>query len=306
MLRTSGRLLRRGVTLVELLMVMVILGVVGMVVMRVVVRQQRFYAGAAELMSTRGSMRELSAVLPSDLRSLSSVGGDIYAMSDTSIDFRQMIGTSVACQIPTSTGLVIILPPLGLSSRSAISTWLSAPVVGDSVLVYDEGATAGVSDDSWRAYRVTALATSGSTCPTTTGFTRTSAEASGGMKLTLSGALVATVVQGAPIRFFRRAQYRFYGNMAGEYFLGYVTCPGGTCTTVQPISGPFLAYAAGAGGVQFTYSDSLGAATTNPLQVARINVVVRSKTRVPVAVSGDAREFVTDSLAFETALRNRR
>jgi len=173
------------------------------------------------------------------------------------------------------------------------------------VLVYDEGATGGVNDDSWRAYKVVGVATSGSSCPTTTGFTATSAEATGGIKLTLSAALVATVIQGAPIRFYRRAHYGFYKNAAGESYLGYFECPGGVCAAMQPVAGPFMPYAAGSGGLTFSFADSTGAVTANRLQVARIDVVVRSKTRAPVALTGNNRAFVTDSLAFTAALRNR-
>ena len=296
---------RRGVTLAELLVVMTILAIVGTVLVRVIVRQQRFYAGAAELMTSRGNLRELSAVLPSDLRSLSSVGGDIYAMTDSSIDFRRVVGSSVACQIPTPTGLIIMLPPASLGSRSAVTSWLSMPVVNDSVLVYDEGATSAVSDDSWRPYKITAITSSGGSCPTTTGFTATNAEAIGAYKLTLSGALVASVVQGAPIRFFRRAHYGFYRNAAGESYLGYFECPGGTCAAMQPIAGPFMDYVAGGGGLTFSFADSTGAATADRALVARVDVVARSRTRAPVTLTGNNRAYVTDSLAFTAALRNR-
>ena len=47
----------------------------------------------------RNSLRDLGEAIPSDLRGISSVGGDIYAMSDSSVDFRLATGISVICSI---------------------------------------------------------------------------------------------------------------------------------------------------------------------------------------------------------------
>jgi hypothetical protein len=297
---TARRASRAGVSLAELLVVLVILGLVGSVIMRVVLRQQRFYASAAEITSTRADLRDLATVLPSDLRAISSVGGDIYAMSDSAIDFRLTTGISAICQL--GAGFVVV-PPATLASRSGVTAWMSAPVSGDSVLIYDEGASSAISDDVWRPYKIIAAPIAAS-CPTTTKFTTTSAEAAAGIKLTLSAALPATTPQGSAMMFFRHAHYGLY--LSGtRTMLGYYDCPGSTCGSVTPMGGPFLPYAASGSGVQFTYYDSTGAVTATKTNVARIDVMVRAQTGAPVALAGGTRSYVRDSLAFTVSLRNR-
>ena len=298
---TSRRSARAGVSLAELLVVLVILGLVGSVIMRVVLRQQRFYASAAEITSTRADLRDLATALPSDLRAVSSVGGDIYAMSDSSIDFRLTTGISTVCQL--GAGFVVI-PPATLASRSGVTSWTSAPVSGDSVLIYDEGATTSISDDAWRAYKITAAPVAAS-CPTATLFTSTSAEAAAGIKLTLSAALPASSPQGSAMMFFRHAHYGLFVTTSGKTMLGYYDCPGSVCGSMTPMGGPFLPYAATGSGVQFTYRDSTGVVTATPANVARIDVSVRAQTAAPVALAGGARSYVRDSLNFTVSLRNR-
>lgn len=298
---TSRRSARAGVSLAELLVVLVILGIVGSVIMRVVLRQQRFYASAAEITSTRADLRDLATALPSDLRAVSSVGGDIYAMSDSSIDFRLTTGISTVCQL--GAGFVVV-PPATLASRSGVTSWTSAPVSGDSVLIYDEGASTGVADDVWRAYKITAAPVAAS-CPTATLFTSTAAEAAAGIKLTLSAALPAGSPQGSAMVFFRHAHYGLFLTTSGRTMLGYYDCPGSVCGTMTPMGGPFLPYAATGSGVQFTYRDSTGVVTATPTNVARIDVAVRAQTAAPVALAGGTRSYVRDSLNFTVSLRNR-
>lgn len=300
-MRFSAR--RPGVTLAELLVVLVILGIVGGVIMRVIVRQQRFYASAAELTSTRADLRDLATVLPADLRGISSAGGDIYAMSDSAIDFRLPVGRSTVCVLGIG-GLSVVVPPATLASRSGVTTWLTAPVQNDSMLIYDEGPTTGAADDLWRPYKITAAPVAAS-CPTTTGFTATAAEAAAGSSITLNVALPGTSPVGAPIHFFRRAHYGLFLTGSGKTMLGYFDCPAGVCGAVTPVAGPFLPYAVTGSGIQFTYYDSTGAVTAVRTSVARIDVVVRAQTAAPVALSGGTRSYVRDSLAFTVSLRNR-
>lgn len=296
---------RRGVTLIELLIVLVLLGLVAAMTVRMVSKQQRFYSGVAEIGTTRSNMRELSALLPADLRGISSIGGDIYSMSDSAIDFRLPTGQAVICTI-TPGGLSVTVAPLQVASRSAVTSWLSAPSAGDSVFIYDEGASSAVADDSWRPNKLLIAPTPASTCPTSTGLTLSGSEAAAGFTLTLATALPATTPPGSMIRFFRRAHYGL-AKRGTDWFLTYFDCPAGSCNTPSPTAGPFRPYDPlfGASGVQFRYVDSTGAATSVPARVARVDVVVRAQTRAPVALADGARAIVQDSLAFSTALRNR-
>jgi hypothetical protein len=297
------RLTRTGATLVELLVVLALLGIVGGVIMRVVLRQQRFYASAAEITSTRTDLRDLASVLPTDLRGISSSGGDIYAMSDSSIDFRLPVGMAAICQLGVGLTSVVVAPQT-LASRSAVTAWISPPQSGDSVLIYDEGASTALTDDVWRQYKINAAPTTAA-CPIATGYTATAAEAAAGISLPLSVAMPATTPQGSTIAFFRRAHYGLFLTGSGKTMLGYFDCPAGVCGTPTPIAGPFLPYAASGSGIQFAYYDSTGAVTAVKTNVARIDVVLRAQTNAPVSLSDGTRSYLRDSLSFTVSLRNR-
>lgn len=298
-----ARAYRAGLTLPELIVALFLAGIVGTAIVRVIWQQQRFYGGMSDIMQGRTSLRELTSVIPIDLRGVSPTGGDIYAMTDTSIDFRMPSGLSVVCQIGAAR-TAIVVPPATLSSRTGLTSWISTPQTGDTVLVYDEGATDGVIDDSWQPYVVVASPAAGS-CPTTTRFTSTSSEASASITLLLNAALPASVVQGATIRFFRPAHYSLYQPSGGSWYLGFRDCPRAVCNALQPVSGPFMPAATSSSGVYFAYYDSTGATTTDPTKVARVDVKGRVETQAPVRLPGEAAQYVRDSLLVSVALRNR-
>ena len=304
MLNTVSR--RRGFTLTEMLFVLVIFGLVAAATMQIIVRQQRFYASTTDLIALRNTLRDVGAALPSDLRGISMTGNDIYAMSDSAITFRLSTGISVICSIG-ATRLTAVIPPTNLSSNSGISTWITAPTIGDTAFVYNEGATSALSDDGWQQVPITAALAIGS-CPTSSGYTTTSTEANNSQTVTFGTALVAGVVPGSVIRFYRTAKYKLYQPAGSNaWYLGYSDCPGGTCSAIQPVSGPYLAYSAtpGSTGLRFVYRDSTGAITATPAQVARIDIIAKAQTETPIHMPGRPVDYYSDSLVVTVALRNR-
>jgi len=304
MLKTVSR--RRGFTLTEMLFVLVLFGLVAGATMRIIVRQQRFYASTTDLIALRNTLRDIGAALPSDLRGVSMTGNDIYAMSDSSITFRLSTGISVICSIG-ATRLTAVIPPTNLSSNSGISTWITAPTTGDTAFVYNEGATSALSDDGWQQVPITAALTIGS-CPTASGYTTTTTEANNSLTVTFGTALVAGVVPGSVIRFYRTAKYQLYQPAGSSaWYLGYSECPGGTCSAMQPVAGPYLAYSATPAntGLRFVYRDSTGAVTATPSQVARIDVIAKAQTENPIHMPGRPDGYYSDSLVVTVALRNR-
>lgn len=294
---------RRGFTLVELLLAIVLFSIIATATVRIIVNQQRFYAGSADMMAMRGSLRDANVMLPTDLRGIASAGGDILAMSDSALDFRLPIGMGVVCSIAAGR-LAFVIPPTTLASQSALTTYISTPTTGDFVYVYDDGATSLVSDDSWQQTTLAAAPAIGS-CPT---YTSSATEAATAITITVTNALNATVVPGAVVRFYRRAKYKFFQPTAGgAWYLGYYDCPGGVCGTLQTIAGPYLAYSttASATGLRFIYRDSLGAVTATPANVARIDVVARAQTRNPIRMPGRPIDYYSDSTVISIGLRNR-
>lgn len=298
---------RRGFTLVELLVAMVLLAIVAGGMMSIIVRQQQFYSGSAGVLETRGSVRDGMAMLTSDLRSLSPPHGDLYSMGRTFIDFRLATGAAITCTINVNRRSVTV-PPLVLASNAGLTSWISSPQSGDSVLVYDADTSVGAADDKWDSAQVSAAATASATCPTTSGFTATSGEASSGWLIPLNDTLTSTVKVGAALRFFRHARYQLFQASDGLWYLGFYDCLASrspACTSLQPVSGPYLPAAnSGPSGLELTYFDATGAATTTPSLVRRIGIVTRAKSRSMIHTPGRAAGFYQDSLVAFLAVRN--
>ena len=90
---------RRGMTLVEMMVVVVLLSIVGGAVMSTLAKQQAFYRSTSDVMDLRSQMRQASAVLANDLRGVASGAGDINSMSEKPrwlflLSLRAFIGLS--------------------------------------------------------------------------------------------------------------------------------------------------------------------------------------------------------------------
>jgi type II secretory pathway pseudopilin PulG len=120
---------RRGFTIVEFLVAFVMLGVLGGVVTMVLMRQQRFYTNNSALMESRAQIRQVLNVMPLDLWSLSSVGEDIYAMTDSSIEMRAITGAAVVCRNNRDSWYITV-PPVKLAKGTTQTAWVNEPVVG--------------------------------------------------------------------------------------------------------------------------------------------------------------------------------
>jgi type II secretory pathway pseudopilin PulG len=309
---------RRGFTILEFLVVFTMLSVVGGAVTMVLMRQQRFYTNTSALTENRAQLRQALNVMPLDLWSASSVGGDVYAMTDSSIDFRAITGASVVCVNNTNSSY-IVLPPVKLAKGTTLTAWVNKPVVGDSILVYnDSTSSATARDDRWDKFEITAVDTiigniSGG-CTTASFYTQVADLVPGNpsYQLKLSPLQSKRILSGAPVRIFRRVRYSLFKDTDNKWYLGYYDCLKGrtpVCTATKPVSGPFQPYAlpsAGTSGLTFTYYDSTGAATADRFKVARMNVIVRAVPEFAMTDNFYAANAFQDSLRFDIALRNRK
>ncbi|MDQ6828356.1 MAG: type II secretion system GspH family protein [Gemmatimonadota bacterium] len=293
---------RAAFTLVELIIALALLGVVLGAMLGLLNRQRRFYAGAAQIVTARVTVREAIDLLPRDFRGLSPAEGDIYAMGASSIEYRASMGISVVCTVGGSRRSITIAP----SSIGGLTQWSSEPQLGDSLWLFDPGAAADDSDDRWRIAATTTAPSSGM-CPMASGFTTSVAEESRGYALDLDRALPASIGPGSAVRFFRRARYELYRASDGKWYLGYLDCVASRaipCSEVQPVSGPYLSGASAPPGLALTYFDGTGAVTASRDRVARIDVISRAETSGDVAVDGMRPGPHRDSLAVSIHLRN--
>ena len=308
--QTARRLRSRpGMTLVEMMVVVVLLAIVGGSVMSVLSKQQAFYRSTSDVMDLRSQMRQAAAVLSNDLRGVASGAGDINSMSESSIDFYYNIGSSVACDVQTGTGTAT-LPPMTLVSGNTLSQWTTRPARNDKVHIYSDPDTTTANDDAWQSFDVDTLITEGNnTCNMAYTGAGDVSTPSYQVKVSTSGPSMQTGLRrGSTIRFMRRVVYQIYQNSAdNRWYLGFCTP---TCTTAnpaQPIAGPFNAFSSGSAssGLAFTYYDANGNVTATRSEVARISFIFRAQSRARINVPGMGKGFYTDSLRTEVALRNR-
>ena len=306
---------RRGFTLVELLIALVLVGIVGAAIVDVLMKQQRFYRATGDLVETRSQVRQALAALPSDLRGVSSRDGDILAMTETSIDFRATIGTGVVCLAPAPAGTeqdLYLRPPAATTAR--FTSWVSQPRAGDRVAIFDETAIAFsaplrlVPNASGSYVDMVAPA---SACPNSAFLTPAdNLLQRPRLRVDLAGAPAAT--NRMPVRILRRVRYNLEQSTDdGQWYLAYreYEADGTTARPPQIMSGPYQPLAAdGTSGLSFAYFDANGNAlpVTAWNQVARIEVVVRALTRGSTPGSGSTRADgrLADSDRLIVGLRN--
>jgi hypothetical protein len=293
-----------GFTTVELMVALVLAGIVTAAIGAVLRRQQRFYTNAASLVEQRVALRDVTGILPGELRALSPAGGDVVAFSDSALDLRATIGTAITCDTVAGGGAIALAPASG--RRVPLSSFTTAPQAGDVARIYDGGASDRADDDVWISLSVADVTWSPAVCAGSP-FAST-ANASTPPMVVRFGAgsrVPPTVGPGAFVRLLRRVRYRFYRAGAGDWYLGYSEWSGTGFTVVQPVSGPFAGYSArGPSGVTLRYFDENGLELLDPGDAARI-------ARVGVAARGVGRGMLsgtrslTDSQSVGVRVRNR-
>jgi len=296
---------RRGLSLVEIMVALVLLGIVATGIMTVVMRQQQFYRSATEVIDTRSQIRQAAAVVPVDIRGVSSVGGDILNMSDSSLDVRGNIGSGLICSHTLNS---VTIPPLNLANGRYFTTFLTRPKVSDVLIILDDK-DAGNQDDDWIPYTIASIDSTTAGCAS---FTDATADAGKyRYTYTFTTNLSTTIVDGAPLRMARGVKYSIYKSASdGLWWMGYRECrgDGSICDAVQPVSGPYKPYVANDtinSGVSFVYRDSTGAVTTNRANVARVELFIHGQTQGAVALGGGKSKPYSDYMKVTIALRNR-
>lgn len=307
---------RRGFTLVELLVSMMMIAVLGTAIVSIFNTQQRFVRAASTVGAQRAQMQTALAVLPADLRGISPVGGDIISMSDSSIHVRSTIATSIVCTFVAPT--TVTLAPQGLvpGTNTRFTTVVMTPQVGDSLFIWDEGVGGGASDDTWVSltgvpYAITGIVSTPGACsaPYTTSANATAPAYV--VELDPTTPLLVSLQAGAAVRVTRNVRYGLYKASAdNQWYLGYQD-PDSSFTTYQFVAGPFRNYAGGSEqtGIKFRYFSSTGVEIVDynlTAAVARIEITARTHSKAPISLGGAASgKAYRDSLRIGVTLRNR-
>jgi prepilin-type N-terminal cleavage/methylation domain-containing protein len=301
---------RRGFTLIELIVVLLVLGVIGSAIGSLLESQQQYYRGAGQLVEARQGVRDALEVLSADLRG-AAVADTARLLSDSAIEVFASVGGSVVCE--PGDGISVGLPAALPLTGSRLTTLLSQPDTGDLALFYIDTTVTG---SSWERHRIAGFSSRSlsSVCPSSTGFSRAEDESSGatGYQVTLMDALSNHVHRGAPVRFVRRGRYSLYHASDGLWYLGYRRCNAvgaSACGAIQPLSGPYRPYSGDptATGLLFEYYTGDGARLTSgvsPLELARIDVTARAESRQRLRL-GRQTILPADSGMISIAIRNR-
>jgi prepilin-type N-terminal cleavage/methylation domain-containing protein len=297
---------RRGFTMIELLVALVLLGLVSTALYRVLVNNQRLYMAQTQRIDLSQNIRAAASILPAEFRELSASEGDITTnpLSPTRLDIRGMRWLSFICTPPVLGGALVggVLNNVFMVVRGG--SVLGQPMyfgartilLSDSMLVYYDGNQTTRADDFWAVARPTAL--QAQNCPDGRPGTRVTMNVNLA-PVGVAGNVNGAITVGAPVRGYERVIYQLY-QPAGDtsWYIGMQPAAG----VMQPLVGPVLA-----NGFTMSYFDSTGVVTNNRVRIARIDITVRARTAAPVRSGGQAPlRAIVDSVTTSVALRNNR
>lgn len=225
--------LRRGATLVELLVALPVGAIVGAIAVSLLLDSNRTARRIGASTGISREMRQAVAVLASEIRPLSV--GDIVAWTDTSLDMRTLVGSGVVCAT-TGANTIDMLPLHG--SDALRTAWFATPQSGDIVSVAARDSGMVPQPVAWYSGGLTSTGTSNtSSCLTSAHFVNGTSTGNP-VRLSVAG-LSHTPATGSLVRIGRRARYSLYKASDNLWYLGRKSFNGASWTTIQPVAGPF-------------------------------------------------------------------
>lgn len=270
-------LIRRGVTVVELLVAVVLFGVCSTAVAGVMRRFLTGYRTTVQSIDRRQNLCIAAAFLPAELRTLDATDGDLVRMTRTAVTIRVPRLFGVVCrELPggvTGATTLVLSDALRYGVRNVDSDT-------DSLWILAAGA-----DDRWIRAGVTTVGAG--PC----------ADGAPGIRLAVSLPTPDGFPMGTPVLGFETVTYRLYRSTEdGRWYVGEQTG-----ASLQPLLGPVTP-----DGLALSYLDSTGATTNDPTLVRLIDVRVRAATVEPVRDASGSLGQPVDSLVTLVALRNTR
>jgi prepilin-type N-terminal cleavage/methylation domain-containing protein len=297
----QGRAARRGFTMVELLVALVLLGLVSAALYRVLVNNQRLYMAQTQRIDLSQNIRAAANILPAELREIDAAEGDIVSMTPTRLEIRAMRWLGFACAPPVLGGAINGLTMTirgGAPGQPLFFGARGINIATDTMLIYYDGDATSRNDDFWARGTFTGIAPTALNCP--------GVPAQPGRLVTFNLNLLGLGVNqagaiptGAPVRGYEHVIYQLY-RPAGDtsWYVGFQPAGG----SMQPLIGPVLT-----NGLTFQYYNAAGAVTAVATQVARVDITVRARTVSAVRRGGQAPAgTIVDSITTSVALRNNR
>src|SRR4051812_15878619 len=204
---------RRGFTMVELLVALVLLGLVSAALYRVLVNNQRLYFAQTQRIDLSQNIRAAINILPAELRELDAADGDIIAMSADSIQIRAMRWLSFVCKPPVLAGVNAGIQMTIRGGTVGQPMYYGARDINDAdgLVVYVDGDPTTRTDDYWVLSTMTGKAAS--TCNAAGPVTAAQQPAT---LVTFTGNFIAgtnvpgAIPTGAPVRGYETVTYKLY------------------------------------------------------------------------------------------------
>lgn len=298
---------RRGFTLVELMVAMVMTALVGAVTYRLLVNHQRVSRSQAARIGLTDNVRAGAIVAANELRELgydsvpaTAVPGvaalgqlpnsDLLLAQPGRVQYRAFRGFGVTCAPPSSARLVL---------RRALYYGVRDPVVDDSAAIFVEGSAATGADDAWVRAKIAGVAAAACT----DGSAALAVDlAWPALPVGLGAATAGAMVQGGPVRVFEVMEMQYYTS-GGKSWLGMKSLSAGG--VIEPVAGPLADSTRGQRGMTLEYLDRNDAATATLAAVRAIRLSLRGVTDEKTYRSGGQSGAVdTLSMTARVALRN--
>ena len=299
---------RRGFTMIEVLMGLVLTLMVGGVTYQLLNNSQRVSRQQMAQTGMQDAVRSGALVVTNELREVgydnipASLGlngsvvtpnTDLISIQPGLVQYKATRGTGFTCAAPTTAQIKLL--------KATYYGVQTPPVANDSIALYIEGASNTAGDDAWVHGRITGTVTTG-TC-TTANDAWVLPVAFPAAYTNLGAKLVApNYVVGGPLRVLEVMEMKYYPSN-GKYWLGMRSLTTGS--QMEPVIGPLTDSTIGVRGLTFSYTDKNNLATAVINDVRAVGVTLRGITDQRVRRAGSTQSLV-DTLRLDTrvALRN--
>ena len=284
---------RRGFTLIELMVTLILTGLMAGLAYQAMTSSQRMTRTLSARVDAQSSARSVLLYMSTAMRELNASDGDIVVADPTVMEYRAMRWTGMSCSALTTSG-----GDLQVTVKKSQLWGPRAPAPGlDSMLFFVENGTGTRADDAWL---FTGLSDT---------LTTACADASAGLQLTFivsaasggNAAATAGFTAGSPIRGFQHEEVSLYSNAGLQWFGHRTMNAAGTWTATEALVGPLAS-----SGLSFAYYDTLNVVTTTRTDIASVGVTVRSISTEAGQLSTGGVGNLRDSLSSRFALRNNR
>ena len=278
---------RRGFTLVELLIAIVVFGIVSASIFGLLTRSQRLSRAQADRAVMQGNIRAGLALVTSELRdvNISATESDITSLSSTSITYRGMRSLGFICD--KAAGYIRI-------ARASFNGYRDPSTSrGDATLIFVDNDVDQSTDDGWMNRAISSVAI------------ENCASGAAGIRLNFATNIptspdsLAMIQLGSPVRTYETMQI---GELVsgGQTWLGARSISAGE-TTLQPVLGPLAPR-----GVAFAYRNVAGGLGANALSVRLVELTLTGITDQVVAAGAGTSAWAqaTDQLVTTIRLRN--